>query len=341
MALASVTRLRRLHAVDAMIRSYRPDVVLASGMRMVWATALLARRSTFSWIAVGHGREFGSHALTDRVMNWWAFRHANAVVCVSHFTWRVMTEAGIRPSNGHVIHNGADPELFRLLPVSEIARFRAELGLGDSRIIATVGNVTPRKGQDVVIRALPRILEQVSDVHYVAMGLPTHVDHFSRIAHQLGVAERVHFLGRTGSSTLIGILNAADVFAMTSRHTPNGDFEGYGIAVIEAGLCGKPAVVSLDSGLAETIVEGVTGLGVREDDPEDTARALIDLLCNDDRRQRMAGAARAYALQHTWEHTVAEYEEVLGLVIDQSRSARARRSGRLKYSRRTRELEKE
>ena len=75
-------------------------------------------------------------------------------------------------------------------------------------------------------------------------------------------------------------LNACDLFVMTSRNTADGDFEGYGIAVIEAALCGKPAVVSAGSGLGEAIVAGETGVLVREDDPPDTARAIAELLAD-------------------------------------------------------------
>ena len=70
----------------------------------------------------------------------------------------------------------------------------------------------------------------------------------------------MHFLGRLESESLVKYVNACDLFMMTSRHTSTGDFEGYGIAVVEAAFCGKPAVVSRNSGLAEAIVDGGPGL---------------------------------------------------------------------------------
>ncbi len=76
-------------------------------------------------------------------------------------------------------------------------------------------------------------------------------------------------------------MSVADVFVMTSRHANDGDFEGYGIAVIEAALCGTPAVVSDNAGLVEAISPGTTGLTVPPDDPAATSNAILSLLGDD------------------------------------------------------------
>ena len=124
------------------------------------------------------------------------------------------------------------------------------------------------------MRALPAIRETVPDVHYAIVGLPTLGDEIRRLAGELGVADRVHLLGRLDEARLVRLLNAADVFVMTSRHTQDGDFEGYGIAVIEAALCGIPAVVAGGSGLSEAVADGETGLCVAPEDPAATADAI-------------------------------------------------------------------
>jgi phosphatidyl-myo-inositol dimannoside synthase len=315
-AVPGATVLRRGLSVNRWIRSWKPDVLLASGMRMVWLAALLARLHRVPWVAVGHGTEFGIRRRRVRAMNRYAFGRADAVVCVSRFTWDAMSALGVRPRDGRVVHNGADAGFFRILPAEEVVRCRESLGVESGRLIVTVGNVTPRKGQDTIVRAMPYILERAADARYLAVGLPTYAEEFTQLARELGVADRVHFLGRVQSESLVGLLNAADVFAMTSRHTADGDFEGYGIAVIEAALCGKPAVVSRNSGLAEAVVDGVTGMEVGENDEIDTARAVADLLCDDERRRTMGEAARVRAAtQQTWTHKAREYGEVLSNVV--------------------------
>jgi phosphatidylinositol alpha-1,6-mannosyltransferase len=179
-----------------------------------------------------------------------------------------------------------------------------------------VGNVTERKGQEIVIRALPEILAQVPNTHYLIAGLPTRKKELLIIAEELGVADHVHFLGRVENRRLVSLLNCADVFVMTSRSTKDGDFEGFGIAAVEAALCGKPAVVSGDSGLAEAVIDGVTGIVVPQNDEEATADAIVSLLTDGERREEMGGAARKRALAgQTWEQTAKHYDTALRCVV--------------------------
>ena len=78
-------------------------------------------------------------------------------------------------------------------------------------------------------------------------------------------------------------------------------WEGFGVAVVEAALCGKPAVVSKNSGLVEAIIDGVTGIGVPEDDPRATATAILSLLTNQTLCREMGATARLQALAgRTW-----------------------------------------
>jgi phosphatidylinositol alpha-1,6-mannosyltransferase len=193
----------------------------------------------------------------------------------------------------------------------------------EGRLLVTVGNVTPRKAQDVVVRALPRILARVPDARYALAGLPTDGETIRRIAGECGVADRVHVLGRLAPEALCAALNAAEVFVLTSRRTASGDVEGYGIAAVEAALCGRPAVVSRGSGLEEAIVDGETGLAVPPDDPDATADAAIALLTDAGRRVRMGQRARERALsEQTWEKRVARYAGVLERALRPASAAR-------------------
>lgn len=293
----------RSRALGRRIGDWKPNLVVASGDKMIYLTAWAARGRP--WVAVEHGR---SPAGWERGVKRWALERATGVVGVSRYTWQRMVETGVRPQKGQVISNGADPERFRILPNGRASEARRSLGLDRARLLITVGNVTARKGQDVVIRALPHILKRVPDTHYLMAGLPTRQQEFAALAGELGVAERVHFLGRVEAERLVGLLNAADVFTMTSRHA--GDqFEGYGIAVTEAALCGLPAVVTGESGLREAIVEGETGLAAPEDGVVAVAQAVVRLLEDEDRRRTMGEAARRRALaEQTWESRVREYD---------------------------------
>ena len=312
----------RLRIASHQIKKHEPDVLLASGSRAVWLAAILARRHRIPRVAIGHGTEFGIRSSVARRMTRWAFSDASAVVCVSEFTRQQMLAAGIRPRSSHVIENGADPSQFTLLPDGEIENFRRTLGFGDAQILLTVGRVSQRKGQSAVIRALPYVLEQVPQTHYVVVGLPTEERQCRELAQNLGVSAHVHFMGCVKAEVLLKFMNACEAFVMTSRYTAGGDFEGYGIAVVEAALCGKPAVVSAGSGLAEAIVDGVTGYAVDPHDPQAVARALVRLLRDDDLRRVMGEAARARATrEQTWEQRAQAYDSVLRGVMNSNVSS--------------------
>lgn len=312
------TSLHRLRTVWQAFRDFAPDVALASGARAVWLMPILARQFRLPWVAVGHGTEFGARGLLPRIVTRWAYQQADCLVAVSCFTEQYIRRVGIVPSLCHVIPNGADDGRFGIVPTESIERLRETLPPEVRRILVTVGHVTPRKGQETVIRALPRIIAACPDTHYFMIGLPAIKSQLERLADELGVAEHVHFLGRLGGEQVVQWLNLCDVFVMTSKHTEDGDFEGYGIAVVEAALCGKPSVVSNDSGLVEAVVDGETGIAVPQGDPTATADAILSLIgaSGDERRQRMGAAARARAAaEQTWSLRARQYDALLREIV--------------------------
>lgn len=312
----------RLGALLRLRRVFRPDVIVGSGERAVWLAWIASRLFGVPWLAVGHATEFGVRRWSQIAANRRAFSAASAVVCVSEYTWERMGRLGVRPRRGGVILNGADEGVFRTLDATEVAAFRRGRGWEKKRLLVTVGSVTPRKGQDIVVRALPRIVESVPNAHYVAVGIPEVAEECFRLASEMGVRDHVEFPGRMHAADLVGTLNCAEVFLMTSRHTAGGDFEGYGIAVTEAALCGLPAVVSGDSGVVEAIIPGSTGLVVPQEDPAATAGAAVLLLTDPQLRACMAGRALEDARKNrTWTHRVEQYTAVLDGLLARQRGA--------------------
>ena len=285
-----------------------PDVVLATGERSVWLAALLLGNRV-PWVAFGHGAEFGTRVKWRRAATRTALARSAAVVCNSEYTRTALMRLGARPPRTEVISPGADVDAFARDPAAGTA-FRDEHALGAHRLVVTVGNITRRKGQDLVVRSLtdPRL----ADLHYAVVGLPTTADRLVALASDLGVADRVHVLGALPGSALRGAYNAADVFAMTSRHDDAGDFEGYGISVIEAALCGRPAVVTSGSGLTEAVADGETGLVVEYEHPGAIADALADLLHDDARRESLGRDAEHRArLQNDWSRLIERFVPIL------------------------------
>lgn len=299
--------LQRAWLISRWMRRWSPDVVIASGQRSAWLLATVIGRTP--WLAVAHGTEFGVSSRWERPLVRWAFSKATGVASVSRYTRREMDLLGVAPRSCRVIPNGADPSRFPVRNEDDVRGLRRRMGLEQARILLTVGNVTDRKGQEVVIRAMPAILRRIPEAHYLMAGLPTEKQKLSALAEQLNVSDRVHFLGRVAEESLAGLLSSCDVFVMTSRRTATGDFEGYGIAVVEAACCGVPAVVSDSGGLPEAIADGETGLCVPEGDSHATAEAIATLLADEPRRRAMGEAAKRRAIgEQTWSERARDYD---------------------------------
>jgi phosphatidyl-myo-inositol dimannoside synthase len=298
----------RWNEVSRVVKELHPDVMVATGDRMVYLAGVAARRFRLPWVAVEHGRRPESWEL---LLKRYFFSAAGQTVCVSDYTRDRLVEMGVRAARLAVITNGGDHEQFKPLSEAEVKAARCELKPADAKWLITVGSVSERKGQDVVIRALPAILKKIPDAHYLCVGLPLMQAKFSELATELGVREHVHFAGNVPASRLVPLLNCSDLFVMTSRRVAT-EWEGFGVAVVEAALCGKPSVVSINSGLAEAIIDGVTGIGVPEQDEKATAGAVIRLLADPVERRRMGEAARQHALTtQTWAQKARAYHDLI------------------------------
>lgn len=297
----------RARLIRAAIGRERPALLVASGQRALWTAAAIHAMYRLPWVAVGHGSEFLDASRLAGALTRRAIGGAAAVVAVSDYTAGLIRAAS-RPRRLVVIPNAADGTRFR--PGLDSSALRRRWNLGDARVLLTVGQVGERKAQDVVIRALPRILAARPDTVYVMVGLPRLQAAYGALAAELGVADRVRFVGMLPDEELPAAYNLADAFVLVSRRAADGDVEGYGIVVQEAALCGVPAVVSRGCGLTEAISEGQTGLSVPPDDPAATAAAVLALL-DEPTRQMMGRRARETARSATWSERVVAYDALL------------------------------
>ncbi len=311
--------ISRYRVLNRQICEFKPDILIASGSHSVWLAAASAPRHRVPWMAVGHGSEFSNLKNLGTAITRHAFNKADCVIFVSHFTRQVAHEAGITPRAEMVIHNGADGHFFKPGSAGVKQKIAAQMGFTASDpLLLTVGNLTRRKGQEVVISALPEVLQNFPNARYLMAGLPTEKERLSQLAAALGVKDRVTFLGNIDSAHLLELYQACDIFLMTSQRCDNGDVEGFGISVIEAALCGKPAIVSADSGLAEAVEDGITGICVPEKDPHAAADAIIRLILDEPLRHRLGRqalerAAQAYTWQTVGKAYFHEITRLLGL----------------------------
>jgi len=204
--------------------------------------------------------------------------------------------------------------LQRLAPAVDAAAFRpglgaerrAALGLTDRPVIVCVSRLMPRKGQDVLIRALPAVRRKVPDAALLLVGGGPSRDRLRSLVETLGLAESVVLTGSVPWPQLPSYYCAGDVFAMPCRTRLGGvDVEGLGIVFLEAAACGLPVVAGDSGGAPDAVRDTETGYVVDGRDVPALAERLVGLLADPVAAQAMGAAGRAWVEQEwSWERTV-------------------------------------
>lgn len=172
---------------------------------------------------------------------------AAGLLAVSDAMRRDMAAIGIDPAKVTVHYTGIDHARFH---PGDRAAARAAFGMGaDAPAILSVGALIERKGQALVIAALPAL----PGVHYWLAGAGEEEGRYRALAHRLGVEGRVHFLGPVANSDLPQLYRAADAVVMPSAS------EGLANAWVEALACGTPIIISDAGGAAELVRLPVAG----------------------------------------------------------------------------------
>lgn len=219
---------------------------------------------------------------------------ARQVIAISEFTRRAVAAAGVPEERLVLVSPAIDLQRFACLPSREEVRQRH--GWEDRLVILSVGRLVERKGQDMVIRALPEVAALLPQVRYAIGGSGPFRGALEQLAGELGVMERVEFLGFVPEDELPGLYGAADLFAMPSRERPEaGDVEGFGIVFIEANAAGLAVLGGRSGGVEDAVVDEGTGLLVDSGDPQAVARGLIRLLQDEPLRRRLGDRGRERA----------------------------------------------
>lgn len=232
--------------------------------------------------------------------------HAAACVAVSEAEVPHYRAAGVEAARIRVIPNGIRLEDYAALPAR--GSFRQAYGLGSGPLVVFVGKITPRKGVDVLVRAiklLPPAVQLVVAGNFMMPEQP-----IRQLVAELGLGDRVHFPGLLLGDDKTAAYVDADVVAYPSTD------EIFGLVAAEALMCGAPVVVCDDSGCGEVVQAAAGGLLVPYGDPPALAAALGGLLDDPARRRACADSGRRFVERYlSWEvvaeQTRALYREVL------------------------------
>jgi glycosyltransferase involved in cell wall biosynthesis len=274
-----------LEDFQAKVRHVGPDLVHGNSLSIGRLTGSLARQTGV--VCTAHLRDIvGLSAAAVEQLN------ANqALVAVSNAVRDFHVAQGIDPSRLHVIYNGIDGR--NVFPLSPTGWLKAELGLpAETSLMATIGQICLRKGQDVFSQAAVRVAQKMSDAHFLIVGerysaKPESITFEEAISQEFaraGVADRLHRLGfRNDVSRILGEI---DLLVHCARQEP------FGRVLLEAAAVGCPIVATNVGGTAELLVDGESALLVPADQPDALAAAILKLHGDPLLRHRLARAAR-------------------------------------------------
>jgi glycosyltransferase involved in cell wall biosynthesis len=169
----------------------------------------------------------------------------------------------------------------------------------------------------------------VPDVQYIIIGSGTDLERHKQLALEVGVADRVHFLGTVDDPTLRSCYQSCDVFVMPSAQ------EGFGFVYLEAMQYAKAVVAARSGGAPEVVEEQVTGRLVEYGNQDELAEALVELCLDSEKRVRL-GAAGYQRLQEKF--TFAHFKEKLVGILDAELRQRTARGEEISVSQSTPEI---
>ena|SRR5215211_2130 len=220
------------------------------------------------------------------------WKHAAAVVANSEGLRRLANAFDPR-FDIPIIPNGVELESYKV----------AERNWSQSRLLS-VGRIVHQKGLDLAMRALGGLKELNWEWRIAGDGPQMHM--LESLARELGIGERVIFLGWQSREQLMECYKQANVFLFPSRH------EGMPNALLEAMASGLPVIASCIAGNEELVIDHETGYLVPSEDIEALHIALKKILSDSALRERMGTASRQYAAaNYSWESTAQQYAILL------------------------------
>jgi sugar transferase (PEP-CTERM/EpsH1 system associated) len=279
--LFRLRRLLRTHGID----------VIHSHNYSAWLYAGLAARGLGETIHVHTEHSEVDFFRRRYAAERWLSRMTTHVVAVSKHVHDVMIrEVGIHPARVRLIYNGVDTTRFAPNALARKA-VRGALNLSrDQIVIGIIARLATIKNHDLLLRAYAPLCRKPNNrARLVIVGDGTERGPLGHLAHQLGIAEHVLFLGERRDTP--ELLNAFDIYVLPSFN------EGMNLTLLEAMSSGLPVVVTNVGGNVEMVEEGVTGYLVPSNDIAALSERLRQLTDAPESRARMGRQGREHILR--------------------------------------------
>jgi len=238
-------------------------------------------------------------------------RRANAHIAIAANEIDQFAGYRVAPENVTTIPNGIDPDEYQTF---DVAKFRESAGLGDAPYILFVGRLNLIKGPDLLLRAFCNIAPVYREYHLVLAGPDGGMKTLLKeTSIRGGLRERVHFVGYVGGDAKAAAYRGASLVAIPSRQ------EAMSIVVLEAGICGRPVLMTDQCGFPElSRVDGGKIVAATEKGIEE---GLQDMIRDVDGRESMGERLRRHVKKHyLWDVIAQRYNALFLKVLENSNS---------------------
>lgn len=229
-------------------------------------------------------------------------QNASHFIAVSEKEAEQYLSMGIPEDKISVVYNGIDANAYSALPEKGI--FREKYNLVDKKVVLFLGKITPRKGIDILVKAIAEIFS--NDLFLVVagndMGFKSTVD---KLIKELGIEDRVIFTGLLVNEEKLSAYVDADVLVYPST------LEIFGLVPFEAIMCGTPVIVTDDCGCGEMIGKIGAGYIVKYGDINGLKSKIIEVLKDKEEAQKKVQKGRVFIKQNlNWEKISNEIKKV-------------------------------
>lgn len=305
-------RLRVLLTTLWLIKKHRIKTICIGELNSLSWLGLVCRKLTgVKVINYIHGEEVTTETVYRRFgRKRRSYLHsADAVVAVSQFTKQFLEERyGLPADKVKLIPNGVD--IAQFYPGERSSLLTERYQLANKKVLLTVGRLVPRKGIDKTIEALPLLLKQMPELHYLIVGTGPYRDALEALVDQFGVRDHVTFAGRVAEEELALHYQLCDLFLMPNREMPDKDTEGFGLVFLEANACLKPVIGGRAGGAVEAVLHEQNGLSVNGEHPEEIAAAIERIFNEPGLADRLATKGLEVARKSSFEYCAQAFQQL-------------------------------
>lgn len=247
------------------------------------------------------------------------YREAQLVVAASGFARSNLNRIGIEDEHIRQITPGVD--CLRFIPRPPCDDLVKQFSLHKKKVLLTVARLFPRKGHDVVMKAVAKLRGEFPELRYLIVGTGPEQTRLRNLAKDLGITNVTTIVGHVTEERLPDFYNLCDIFIMPNRREADGDVEGFGIVFLEASASGKPVIGGRSGGTVDAVQHGESGFLVNPEDVDEVAATIRKLLANDELRAEMGAAGLRWARgEFSWETRAQALRQVSCEVLELART---------------------